>query len=651
MNRPRFPRFHALPRFAALALTFGLVAIEAASAVAPDPRARTPEEVAAAREYFLMARESERLGDREAALSWYALAFRHDAQSRDLCFLYLERLKDAGAVDSAVATARACETLVADTARAPLTLAERKLLGEVALRAEDGDAALRHYREAWKLDEDDGDVLYVLAGLYEEVGDWEGHAEVLRRLLPRLDYPPRLMERLARTYARLDRPEAIVPVLEDAWDKTRSPLFGMTLAAQYEATARNLSLLRVARALAAQAEERVAGKSGDDIDRETQGLLARAYVLADRPDSALVVIARLRAQEPDDPGLRVMQVSLLYERGRYKEAKPLAVALRDDAPDVAAHQLLAGSVLMELRAKPKEIRASLARARELSPLLPDVRARQAYAEYALASRGSEAHRLAAQRADSLLALPPGSRAASASTVETGDTLDEDRRLLLEGLAHARLGQELAPREPGQRPSVHSDSVLARRHRLEALRRYEAILAKNSAHRAALFEAGALSERLGDHARALAHLRRLVARDTLHATGMNYLAYTLIERDTVTAADLAESDTLLTRALALDPENGAFLDSRGWWHFRNAQSGAVGGYDSAVVWLQAAADAVPDDPAVLDHLAQAQAASGQGSAACETRVRLLAVAPSFPGAREGVKACRSTGEAASSKVAR
>lgn len=203
----------------------------------------------------------------------------------------------------------------------------------------------------------------------------------------------------------------------------------------------------------------------------------------------------------------------------------------------------------------------------------------------------------------------------------------------EGVAHGRLAQELAPREPGQRPAVLTDAQAARRHRLRALERYEAILAKNPGQRAALFEAAVQYERLGRLDRAKPLFRRLLARDTLHATAMNYLAYTLLEQDTVTPAEMDEAAALLTRALALDPENGAYRDSWGWWHYRR------GAYDSALVWLEAAHEAVPGDATILEHLVLTLHALDRRADACATLRRLHALNP-----RHGVTLHCPTGEA-------
>jgi tetratricopeptide (TPR) repeat protein len=70
---------------------------------------------------------------------------------------------------------------------------------------------------------------------------------------------------------------------------------------------------------------------------------------------------------------------------------------------------------------------------------------------------------------------------------------------------------------------------------------------------------------------------------------------LVENLPVTAAELAEAGVLLDRALALEPENGAYLDSKGWWHYR------AGALDSARAYLESALESIPSDPAIRDHL--------------------------------------------------
>jgi len=69
-------------------------------------------------------------------------------------------------------------------------------------------------------------------------------------------------------------------------------------------------------------------------------------------------------------------------------------------------------------------------------------------------------------------------------------------------------------------------------------------------------------------------------------------------------NLQEARRLVERALALDPQNGAYLDSLGWVHFR------LGDWEKAVEYLEYAARLLDDDPTIFDHLGEAYLKLGQ-----------------------------------------
>jgi tetratricopeptide (TPR) repeat protein len=75
--------------------------------------------------------------------------------------------------------------------------------------------------------------------------------------------------------------------------------------------------------------------------------------------------------------------------------------------------------------------------------------------------------------------------------------------------------------------------------------------------------------------------------------LNYLGYMLADRNT----HLEEALTLIKRAIDLDPQNGAYLDSLGWAYFK------LGNYDQAEENLRRAADKTPNDATVQDHLGE------------------------------------------------
>ncbi len=81
--------------------------------------------------------------------------------------------------------------------------------------------------------------------------------------------------------------------------------------------------------------------------------------------------------------------------------------------------------------------------------------------------------------------------------------------------------------------------------------------------AVAFELGAVLERQKKFDDAEAAFRQTIELDPEYAPALNYLGYMLANR----GVRLEESVALLKRALALEPDNGAYLDSIGWAYFK------------------------------------------------------------------------------------
>jgi tetratricopeptide (TPR) repeat protein len=113
-------------------------------------------------------------------------------------------------------------------------------------------------------------------------------------------------------------------------------------------------------------------------------------------------------------------------------------------------------------------------------------------------------------------------------------------------------------------------------------------------------AGARLEREGDPERAEKLLREAVARNPENHSAMNYLGYMMADRD----VSLEEARELIERALSLDADNGAYLDSLGWVLFR------LGRYVDAEAPLRRAASIIPEEPVVHDHLGDLYWAQGR-----------------------------------------
>ena len=108
-----------------------------------------------------------------------------------------------------------------------------------------------------------------------------------------------------------------------------------------------------------------------------------------------------------------------------------------------------------------------------------------------------------------------------------------------------------------------------------------------------FNYGATAEQAGLVEKAAALLKRSIELDPSKAAqAYNYLGYMWIDRN----LNLDEAGSMIKKALEIEPDNGAFLDSLGWFYFKK------GDLARALTELLHAADLFnPPDPVVFEHI--------------------------------------------------
>jgi tetratricopeptide (TPR) repeat protein len=79
----------------------------------------------------------------------------------------------------------------------------------------------------------------------------------------------------------------------------------------------------------------------------------------------------------------------------------------------------------------------------------------------------------------------------------------------------------------------------------------------------LLEIGGVREQRGDVAGAEAAARDALKREPKNPRAQNSLGYLLADQN----RNLPEAEDLIRKAVAQDPDNGAYIDSMGWVHFR------------------------------------------------------------------------------------
>jgi Flp pilus assembly protein TadD len=114
--------------------------------------------------------------------------------------------------------------------------------------------------------------------------------------------------------------------------------------------------------------------------------------------------------------------------------------------------------------------------------------------------------------------------------------------------------------------------------------------------------GMMRDRAGDWPGAEADLRAALVLMPEEPTVLNYLGYSLLERDAQAGPQAgvraSEARSLIERAAALRPGDGGIIDSLGWMLLR------LGEIDKAVISLERAVSLEPQDPTIMGHLGDA-----------------------------------------------
>jgi tetratricopeptide (TPR) repeat protein len=133
-----------------------------------------------------------------------------------------------------------------------------------------------------------------------------------------------------------------------------------------------------------------------------------------------------------------------------------------------------------------------------------------------------------------------------------------------------------------------------------------------------FEYGAAAERAGLYDKAADLFKRAIELDPADAAqAYNYLGFMWADQN----IHLDEAEDYIKLALAAEPENGAYLDSLGWLHYRQ------GKYEQALAeLLSAATELKEEDPTVFEHIGDTYSVMKQTTKALEYWQKSLALDP-------------------------
>jgi len=604
---------------------------------------------------FLLGRHLESQGDVERAVQSYRTAIRTAPHAAEIRAELAGLLARTGRLEDAITEARAALTVDAGNREA------HRVLGTLLAAAVDAGTpraqrerrlreAITHLERARRGDgvQIDPSVELTLGRLYIGSGQPENAVDLLRELVD--DYPTttEAWALLSEAHAAAGHSEAAARALEEGVAFDPRLLLGLAelherqerwidaaeayeRAASFGPPSRELkgrwagALLNApgeesAERARALLEEIVADAPGDD---RAFYMLSQAHRKLKAYDAAEAAARRVIALQPQSLWGPYALAQVFEDRREYaRVVETLGPALETWTPSRSAPEAHGLTLLTHLGfaqlqlGRHEDAIATFARARGLADAPSGVAVYLAQA-YVAARRFDEAlgvlEPLRAERPRDYRVTQLTARAL-AGAGRSGEAVDLLRAAIADAPAPERyllLSQVLS--EARRRDEAHELLV-------EASARFPADLSIP-------FQRGALYESAGQTDRAEAAFREVLARDPRHAPALNYLGYMFAER----GIRLDEALSLIERALAIDPGNGAYLDSLGWAYYQLKQ------FDRAHFHLARAAERMPANSVVQDHLGDALAALGRREEAIAAWSRALA------GDRESVEVAAIEGK--------
>lgn len=420
---------------------------------------------------------------------------------------------------------------------------------------------------------------YYMQGLmHERSAELAEALEFYRHALEHDYQSPVLYVRLGATHVKLGQPEQALKYFRQALaldPANRDALRWMAMLQTSEGKIED----------AIEAYEHLLAQ--DPSDRFVLGTLADLYVLQGQLTKAVALYERLIRDYGSSQQLH-FNLGVLYGRlGEFPSAiQELSRAL-ELSPDSVEVRLALG-LTYELHGDPEKAAALYEDAVRLDPLNPRL-----YLHAARVHAAAGRFKDAIEDYQTVLDLTPDDLEAIAGLVRL---LVQERRA---AEAQQLLGRALQGQ--GSQPALYLMLGLVYQEAgapQEAARAFERSLESGESAQAH-FHLGAQLAQLGREPEARRHLRRTIELDPHHADALNYLGYL----DAEDGVNLQEAKTLIERALALDPDNGAYRDSMGWVHYQ------LGEVEEAVTYLESAAKVLDTDPTIFDHLGDAYAKQG------------------------------------------
>lgn len=489
--------------------------------------------------HFMLGEWKQNSGDRAGAKSELEQALRLDPDSAYL------HLKLARLYLQENQPAEAEREALAARRLAPEAAEPLNLLALLALNRRQVEEAMSLLKTAIQLEPDHLDAYFHLATAYLNSGSPGPAVETMRAFLSRQPHSPEGHYFLGQIFFRLE---------------------------QYPAAA-------------AEYEEALRFQPGFYYAEHE---LAQSYMLAGNKEQGIAAYFRLLADYPGDSDSRSVLAATLIEQERWDEAKAVLAQGKLEDETRAEWWLQSGYVEL-IRHNYPAAKAELTELLNRDPNNPDALFYLGVAAQ-LENQPAEARGWFEQVAPDSPRYAEAQRRVAWSYQAEGQS--EQAREYLKGL-----NQKLPKVVPYylDRAALYQETG-----RLDlALGVLMQGLENNPHQEDLLYQVGVVYDLMGDHDLAVVQMEKILAQNPNSARALNFIGYSWADR----GIKLDEAEKLIRRALELEPDNGAIIDSLGWVFYQRRQ------YAEALKWLMRANEKIPGDPEISAHLGDAYCAQG------------------------------------------
>jgi tetratricopeptide (TPR) repeat protein len=510
--------------------------------------------------------------------------------------IYLRSLGDMQAgTQSSDVLQHAIEQYQAIVKLAPDSVEDHLLLGRLYRMNNDVPKAEAEFKTGVKLQPYSEEAVTTLAYLYNEQGDSAKAADILATI-PDADRTARLYSALGLTYEQQKDYKKAIDAYRKAVELDEDNLDALRGLAQ--------NLMNDGQNDAAIEQYRNVVKA-DPQDAQTYLRIAELYRRSGKFDLAMDSLKKAQSYSQDSVEVPYSMAVIYQAQGRYDDAIQLLQGLvkknekadGNYAPGERNNRSLFLQRLGNLYRETGKYKLATDTFRQMLTLGDDSVPR-GYQELLDTYREARMWQQATDVAREAVEKVPADRnlkmALAAQLADTGqsDTALNDLKSLLKGNADDR------------EVYISLAQVTLRLKRFKESEEYISKAAnlsdKQDEKEFVYFVWGSIYERQKKYDEAEQMFKKVLQTDKQSAQTLNYLGYMLADR----GVRLPEALGYIKKAVELEPQNYAYLDSLGWAYFK------MGDYDLAEANLRHASERTNSDPTVHDHLGELYAKTGR-----------------------------------------